>query len=318
MKENLQAAGFSQWSQYWAGGALTSLPQDFTGNYDGEVAAFWHERFAETPSSAHLLDLCTGNGPIALLAAEWGQQHAHRLGITAVDAARPQPDRVSGLSSSQRGLLQTIRFLGETPVESLPFEDESFDLVCSQYGIEYCDLEAAADQVARVLRPGGVLAIVSHEADSAMMQTMRDELAAYDALESTRLPKLMRSWGRGQLGDREFVSAGQQALRALQAARDASSRSPLVQQVGQAVAGLLQLQPAVMRQQADAVAHYADQLRAGRARLDDMLRVNRRIAEDPAWHAPFERAGLTLRFARPLVYADQHPMGRCLVWDKPA
>ncbi|NDY95573.1 class I SAM-dependent methyltransferase [Wenzhouxiangella limi] len=318
MKKNLRADGFSQWSRYWAGGALTSLPQDFAGNYDGEVAAFWHERFAETSPSSQLLDLCTGNGPIALLAAEWAEQHAHRLDITAVDAARPRPDRVSGLSSSQRALLQTIRFMGATPVESLPFEDESFDLVCSQYGIEYCDLQAAAVQVARVLRPGGVLAIVSHEADSAMMQTMRDELAAYDALEQSRLLKLMRSWGRGQLGDREFARAGQQALRALQAGRDAASRSPLVQQVGQAVAGLLQLPPAMMRQQADAVAQYADQLRAGRARLDDMLKVNRRIAEDPAWHAPFERAGLVPRFARALVYAGEHLMGRSLVWDKPA
>jgi SAM-dependent methyltransferase len=190
-------------------------------------------------------------------------------------------------------------------------------LVCSQYGIEYCDPDESAQEVVRVLRPGGLLAVVSHEADSAMMQTMRDELAAYDALERSRLPRLMRSWGRGQLGDREFIRSTEQALRALRTARDAASQSPLVTQVFQAVVGLLQVQPRLMRQQSEAVANYADQLRAGRARLDDMLRVNRRIAENPDWHMSFVQAGLVLRSSRPLVYAGKHAMGRCLEWIKP-
>jgi ubiquinone/menaquinone biosynthesis C-methylase UbiE len=317
MKAQSQPAGFGQWSSYWASGALTSLPQDFALNYDGEVAAFWFERFTESPSPGRLLDLCCGNGPIALLAAEWAEQQARRLEIVAVDAACPQPDRVSGLSDTQRRLLQRIRFLDDTRVESLPFPEATFDLVCSQYGIEYCDPEESADQVFRVLRPGGLLAVVSHEADSAMMQTMRDELAAYDALEKSRLPRLMRSWGRRQLGDREFIRSSEQALRLLRAARDAASQSPLVTQVYQAMAGLLQLQPPLMRQQSEAVANYADQLRAGRARLDDMLRVNHRIAENPDWHASFVKAGLVLRSSRPLVYAGQHAMGRCLEWTKP-
>ncbi|MFP4208320.1 MAG: class I SAM-dependent methyltransferase [Wenzhouxiangella sp.] len=317
MNINNQAGGFGQWTDYWASGALTSLPQDFAGNYDGEVAAFWYKRFAQAPVPGRLLDLCTGNGPIALLAAEWAEHSAHPLEITAVDAARPQPDRVPGLTPRQRELLRSIEFIAETPVESLPFEDGSFDLICSQYGIEYCDLEAAAVQVFRVLSPGGMLAVVSHAANSAMVQTMTDELAAYDVLEQTRLPRLMRSWGRGQLGDREFIAAARQALQKLSAGRDGLARLPLVGQVARAVAGLVQMPIDQMRQQSRAAAAYADQLRAGRARLDDMLRVNHRIATDPVWHAPLVEAGLLLQTSDPLVYAGQHPMGQALVWQKP-
>ena len=70
---------------------MTSLPQDFTANYDGEVAEFWSTAFKEIPEQGSMIDLCTGNGAIALLAAEQVSKSGHLFEITAVDAAVMSP-----------------------------------------------------------------------------------------------------------------------------------------------------------------------------------------------------------------------------------
>ena len=53
---------------------MTSLPQDFAANYDGEVAEFWQAAFAQVPPAGRMIDLCTGNGAIALLAVAYANK----------------------------------------------------------------------------------------------------------------------------------------------------------------------------------------------------------------------------------------------------
>ncbi len=309
---------FTHWSSYWLSGALTSLPEDFRANYDGEVAGFWKSRFAKLGRSANILDVCCGNGPISLLAANWAESSNLPVCITAVDAAQPRPDLIKGLEANERERLSRVRFLGGVLVEALPFEDQTFGLVTSQYGLEYCDLWPAGEQLFRVLRPGGELAVVTHAADSAMLATMQDELAGYRLLEQARLIRLLRSWARGQLAEPDFVRRAQAALSQLQRETGPIARSPLVRQVGQALAGLLQMPSEQRRAQRQAALTYANQLQAGQARLQDMLRVNRKIADDPAWSAPLECAGLVLQESMPLIYRGQHVMGQAMIWLRPA
>jgi SAM-dependent methyltransferase len=63
---------------------------------------------------------------------------------------------VLAASAAERGLtVETVR----TEAESLPFEDESFDLVFGHAVLHHIpDLERAFGEFSRVLRPGGVLA----------------------------------------------------------------------------------------------------------------------------------------------------------------
>ena len=75
------------WSEYWSRGCLTSLPEDFAANYDGEIAEFWRNAFQSVPAGGSVIDLCTGNGAIALLAAEYATREEQDLSITAVDGA---------------------------------------------------------------------------------------------------------------------------------------------------------------------------------------------------------------------------------------
>ncbi|HEY9119557.1 MAG TPA: hypothetical protein VIN33_07345, partial [Marinobacter sp.] len=56
---------------YWRQGHLTSLPCGFSLNYDGEFLQFWHQQFALLGAGACVLDVCSGNGSIALLARDY-------------------------------------------------------------------------------------------------------------------------------------------------------------------------------------------------------------------------------------------------------
>ena len=306
---------YDHWSDYWATGALTSLPQDFAFNYDGEVERFWRQQFSALPDSGRLLDVCTGNGAIALLAAVWSRESEHELAISAVDAAALSPELIARRSPETAELVERIRFVGQTPIEALPFADESFDLVTSQYGLEYCKLERAAPELARVLTPGGRLAAVCHGAGSDLLATMAEEQADYDELERSRLFDVLRSWEVGQLAEPDFKTRLDKLLRRL-AAVERAPHSALLGPVIQAMNGLINLPGEQLRQQRDAVGAYRRQLQAGRTRLEDMLRVNRRIAEDPSWHQPLADAGLEPIHSEALVYRGEHPMGTCHVWRK--
>lgn len=47
-------------------------------------------------------------------------------------------------------------------MEDLPFPDNRFSAVTSQFGFEYGDVTRIAAEIARVLQPGGVLGLVTH------------------------------------------------------------------------------------------------------------------------------------------------------------
>lgn len=307
----------AHWSEYWASGALTSLPQDFAFNYDGEVRDFWHEQFKALPEPGRMLDICTGNGPIALLAAAWARENDRTVDITAVDAAVIRPGEIARRRPELAGLIEAIDFRGQTGVESLPFDDASFDVITSQYGLEYARLDAAAAELARVLAPAGRLAVLAHEASSDMIATMAVEQRDYQALESVKFFRVLRSWVGGQLAEPDLqrrLGRIQQRLR--ESYRQ--SGSPLLGQVMQSLASLLQMSPSQLRDNREAVSGFLDRMQAGRDRLEDMLRVNRRIDQDPDWHRPLADAGLELIDTREIVYRGEHPMGRCFTWRRPA
>lgn len=103
------------------------------------------ERLAPTPGLQHL-DVATGNGNVALLSAGRGAE-VHGLDLTDQFFA----------DARERAENAGVRFeLTRGDAQDLPFESESFDLVTSTYGVQFApDHQAAAGQMARVLRPGG-------------------------------------------------------------------------------------------------------------------------------------------------------------------
>ena len=164
------------WDRFWSYDRLSSFGTGIgAGNYGAPIAAGWQGFFAALPAGARVLDLCTGNGAIAVLAVESGD----RLKVTGADLAAVRPEAFVTKNKQQ---LKQVRFLGRTPAEQLPLEDASFDAVVSQYGIEYSDLEKSIPEAVRVLAPGGRLRLAIHAAEGTVAADTKRAIADADFL----------------------------------------------------------------------------------------------------------------------------------------
>jgi SAM-dependent methyltransferase len=200
------------WSQYWHYDRIASC---FDGaglsNYDDSVAGGWRAFFGGLPDGARVLDLCTGNGAAALLAAETAREGAKSFRIVAVDQADIDP--ASHVSRHEEDYASII-FLRDTGVEALPFPDAGFGAVISQYGIEYSDLERSLPEAVRMVAPGGRLRLVVHAADGQVADGARHVIAEADLLlEEINLPGAATRCFTAILAVERDPAAGEEAHR---------------------------------------------------------------------------------------------------------
>lgn len=151
------------WSSYWAKGALHSCAGSFAGNYAGAIADFWRPLFDRLQPGGRMLDIATGNGALPMLA--WEQRKSDGgISIDAVDMAVVAP------AWHDPGTHAAIRFHPGVSMEQLPFPDQSFDLVTSQYGLEYGQWPGALHECMRVCRTDGTAAFILHHAGSVLVK----------------------------------------------------------------------------------------------------------------------------------------------------
>ena len=77
----------------------------------------------------------------------------------------------------------TISLKSEVDCTHLPFNDNEFDLVVSQFGIEYADLDIAIPESLRVLKVNGSFSIVIHHEHSMVILRNRRIYTLLNALE---------------------------------------------------------------------------------------------------------------------------------------
>lgn len=174
------------WDRYWRADRIASC-MDGAGqsNYDDRVAAGWRAFFRTLPAGSRILDLCTGNGAVAIIAAEVGVAHGKGFAIIGIDLADIDPARfVSRYGVIAKG----ITFVPRTNCESLSFPDSCFDAVVSQYGVEYSDLEKTLPEIVRVLAPGAHLRLFMHAREGTVVAETRTAIADADfLLDRTRI-----------------------------------------------------------------------------------------------------------------------------------
>jgi ubiquinone/menaquinone biosynthesis C-methylase UbiE len=168
-----QKSDDESWNKYWEHGFQTSCRNAFSGNYDGNLKTVWRDFFRRLPGGARILDICTGNGAIAVIANELSLEEKLGFEIHGIDNAAIRPMETV---KTDRHLMEGIVFHGETPAEDTPFEDQSFDAVSGQYAFEYTDEDRCVTEMARVMAPGGALQLVIHHTDSIVMETSREEI----------------------------------------------------------------------------------------------------------------------------------------------
>ena len=133
-----------------------------------------------------ILDLATGTGWTSRLLARRGAQ------VTGVDIAA---DLLSAAKELARSSGMSIDYkVGDA--EQLEFPDESFDAVTSTFGVMFVTRpEAAANEIARVCRKGGRIALTTWRTDSTVFEMFK-VMRAYMPSPPSPPPPSPFEWGR--------------------------------------------------------------------------------------------------------------------------
>ncbi|WP_338244469.1 class I SAM-dependent methyltransferase [Aurantiacibacter hainanensis] len=152
---------------------------DSWNRIEHQRAQIWKDFARSLPKGARTLDLGTGDGLVMAHMLQ-SRRDLKPLGI----------DRATALPKPPRG----ARMRGGVMMEELPLPDGQFAVVTSQFGFEYGETDRVASEIARVLKPGGRAALMTHRLDGPIVthNRRRREQIAW-ALEEQQLLKLARN-----------------------------------------------------------------------------------------------------------------------------
>lgn len=153
------------WSIYWKRPTVTSFGDLFPENYDDAIREFWQSQL--DGEFRHVVDIACGNGALTWIANEILNGGDRQTRITGVDFAAISPFKTL---QREKKDYPSVRFMGNTPAEKLPFGDGRIDIAISQYGIEYSDLDKSIPELARVLGPAGRMSFILHDPDSVIVK----------------------------------------------------------------------------------------------------------------------------------------------------
>jgi ubiquinone/menaquinone biosynthesis C-methylase UbiE len=160
------------WTSYWQSGFLHSLPGTYDGNYGGSIGRYWRHFFSGLAEPCHVLDLATGNGPLPHCLLQVNQLEG--VQCTAVDLSAIAPAWWAAEIPAHRN---RVRFVGKVDLGQLPFEGAHFDVIVSQYGLEYGPRPQTLNELARVLRRDGEIRAICHHYRSMLLQQAHHERA---------------------------------------------------------------------------------------------------------------------------------------------
>ena len=124
--------------------------------------------------SADILDIGCGNGALVIPTLEVLRAGSY----SGVDLAKVEFSAPAKAKRNSNPNFDAELF-GQTPAESLPFEDDSFDLASSIYGIEYSDITQSTAEIYRVLRKHGKFQALMHASESVITDMTARALGEY-------------------------------------------------------------------------------------------------------------------------------------------
>ncbi len=143
---------------------VTEMFDTIANEYDGlnrvislGVDTKWRKRLVKLVKEKQpqkILDIATGTGDLAIALVETGARE-----IIGLDISKGMLDvgRKKIVSKNLEKIIQMVQGDGE----SLPFEKDHFDAITVAFGVRnFEDLEKGLKEIFRVLKPGGILAIL--------------------------------------------------------------------------------------------------------------------------------------------------------------
>ncbi len=137
------------WADYWQhDGDSGEVFVNSKGERHPGLAEFWNAVFEGTAVDAAVIDIASGAGSIFAHLPE-----GHGLQLFAADIAQ---EALASLSNRIAGVTTMV-----CSADAVPYDDGRFDLVVSQFGIEYAGIDAFTE-AARLVAPRGRLAGLCH------------------------------------------------------------------------------------------------------------------------------------------------------------
>jgi SAM-dependent methyltransferase len=180
----------SAWSEYWEGAA--DGPDATTQALRGEshaaaLAAFWRPLIEQTLAGrAHtrLLDAACGSGVVGRIALELAKDSSDlEIEIHCSDYSP------AAIASAILPVAGRKRLGAAADARAMPYRDDAFDVVVTQFGLEYAGL-GGFREAARVVAPTGSFTAVIHLADGAIYRECAGNLAVLRAVEGSGLLRL--------------------------------------------------------------------------------------------------------------------------------
>lgn len=160
------AKRFFIWDAYWDTNRRQSFDLEGKPGAVAALAQYWASVGQSLPPNAAVLDIGCGHGAASAALVASGAKAA----VTAIDEAAIDPMR---FLPELAPVLSRITFRPRVQMEDLPFPDQSFDAIISQYGLEFGPQPKTSAEIARVLKPGGFLAALVLPYNSEAVQDAR-------------------------------------------------------------------------------------------------------------------------------------------------
>lgn len=313
----------NQWSSFWDYQTVTSLDSIFTENYDGEVAEFWRDVLLNVPKS--VLDLACGNGAITWLANDILNCQSNHSKITGVDFANVDPFSNLGKLSADYPM---IEFLPNTPVEKLPFDDNSFDVAISQYGLEYSNLELSIPEMARTLKPRSRIGLIVHGEESVVVRGAVQNIDRYRyILEKIKLHDLYLELNAiaGKKKDLSQALATKKAQRKLQEIQHAADEINSLMGSGKAQAELMLYRSRLADvfsgkvkpvNRASRVRKVVGEFEDFLNRIEDLKNASLLKVEQAQLVSLLEQSGYRICIERPMKYAQFDNIGVAILAER--
>lgn len=299
--KNIQSA---HWSSYWSSGILTSLPQDFRENYDGEIASFWNACFEQLEDRAKILDVCCGNGPLSLLA----HQNNPSFDIHGVDSAFIDSTKIIKRFPNLSSSLEKITLHSGVKIEEFEQPEGSFDLIVSQYGVEYSDLKTTAKKLFQLLKADGELRFICHSPSSEILGYMQAEYQEYRLLIDNGFFKMVEEYDHTAEAFEHLSGSIGSCFENLKIYVE-NHESGLYRSLLGNLEKLSKMTYDQLESNYNTLLGFFTQVRYGYSRLVDMLRVNALILNEEVWYKEFLECGFVLIDSGELKYGEAHNVG---------
>ena len=167
------------WDNYWQGRSSHQ-----SGNALVEVGIennhtlnqFWIDFFHDKLKSSKIADFACGAGSVL--------KHAHSLDFRHLTGVDISPKALDIMQQKIPGATAIC-----SPVDKTPLKDDAFDIVVSQFGIEYAggqdNLRQTFREMERILKPGGEICVISHAENSVIHKGCLASLSNIKTIETS-------------------------------------------------------------------------------------------------------------------------------------